>query len=145
MLRFFGAMFVAIVVLLSCSVGVYKAQDDTVNLYECANLQCRYTSEVLEGNYYIGFEDKGWVTLLMSGNQAVLSDELELQFMGFNPWVEGMNWVHWMLMLWVAYIAFTSAKYRMRYDILDVRFRMIQDELSDKLAELARYKGKQEF
>lgn len=142
MLRFFGAIFVAATLLLSCTVGGYQAQTGTVSVHECANLHCPYTSEVLADTYYIGVEENGWVHL-MDNHHAVPAYELELKFMGFKLFE--MSWLHWLLLAWVIYIGATSTQYRMRYDILDVRFKMTQDELSDKLVELAKYKGEKEF
>ncbi|WP_261833359.1 hypothetical protein [Vibrio ishigakensis] len=141
MLRLYGAMFIAIMLTLISSVGVYKAQGHSLSIYECANLHCPYTSEVAEDKYYVGLEWNGWVDLFASKADAVPAEELELQFMGINPLIGGVSWFHWLLALWLAYIAVTSAKYRMRYDILDERFKVTQDELSDKLLELAKYKG----
>lgn len=142
MLRFFGASFIALWLLTLCTAGVYTAQTGTVNLYECAELECPYISEVGIDEYYFGIESEGWVTL-MSTDQAVQVHELELQFLGVKLFE--MSWVHWLLLAWLVYIAATSIRYRMRYDILDMRFKTLQDELSEALVELAKYKGSKEF
>lgn len=84
MLRLYGAMFIAIMLTLISSVGVYKAQGHSLSIYECANLHCPYTSEVAEDKYYVGLEWNGWVDLFASKADAVPEEELELQFMGIN-------------------------------------------------------------
>ncbi|MDN3716565.1 hypothetical protein [Vibrio breoganii] len=135
MLRFFGSLFIVGLINALLTLGVYSGSSHSISTYECANVLC--PSEVVEtdASYYLGWKEGEWINLF-SSSKTVPAYELQLEFFGHNVLHDELRWYNWLLLLWLVCIGVTSAKYSMARDVLEVRLKRTQDELSRKLVEL---------